>query len=113
MDTNEYEIGYSLPRGDVGVIYADQELLTIGVSFQQILADTSLSITFPKSLLDEIFPPSDAVPGGNNQPYVSDILVDGNPVQPRGFLERTDSFTWVIPIPQGAEELEFRRSILP
>lgn len=50
VDANEYEIEYSLPRGDVGVIYADQELLTIGVSFQQILADTSLSITFPKSL---------------------------------------------------------------
>jgi hypothetical protein len=109
---NTYAIEYILPRGDIGAIHADRQLQTITVSFQHVPAETSLSITFPKSLLDEIFPPSNPVPGGN-QPYMSDIFVDGNPVQPRGFLESNESFTWVILIPQDSEDLEFTRSLLP
>lgn len=112
LDGEEYEIEYSLPRGDIQAISADPGLHAITIDFLRVVADTSFSVSFPKVLLDKIFPPEIVLPGEGHL-NILEIFVDGIPAEPRGSRETSENLTWVILIPRDSEELEFTISLLP
>jgi hypothetical protein len=108
LDGRDYQIEYILGSGNVKKITTQASAGAINIELSMVDADTELTVTLPKDLMDLVF--LDWVyplPSGEKPGYTPEVVVDTIFVKPISVQEMQEGTTWVIPIREDSEEVEF------
>jgi hypothetical protein len=107
VDDREYDVYYAIDNGTVRQIFTDSDDRRILVNLENVTSETELTIVLPEGVTDVVLGSlynsgSDQMPN-----YVLGVLVNGDDIEPVSFEISQMETTWVIPIPEGSEKVEF------